>query len=259
MFDVYKEIKQKISRFNNKKRWSILGVSLSLGVMAITSLFYLWHFDKFRDFSSGIFVSTIIFVPAIFAGMFGSSKKQIYYDDIKKGKIFSFLYDKDKPFDYFYDTINSLYLSEQAYSLSSNRDDEYIEKQNEMVLGIQEKIAYNQQALIKLAENKALNFESLPSIVQNKFNDNHSELIYSLKNFLGAMIQNHELLDEQSQIKQIMKLHDKEKLLLINENLCKIYENRIKHKEEEKLAQDFELTLNLPNTNKIQTQKTLSL
>lgn len=259
MFDVYKEIKQKISRFNNKKRWLMLGSSFSLGVVVITSLFYLWYFDKFRDISTGIFASCFIGFPAIFLGLIGASKKQIDYDDIKKGKIFSFLYDKDKPFDYFYETIYSLSLAYQAHSFSYNRDDEYIEKENKHILSIQEKIAYNKQVLIKLAENKELNFESLPSIVQDKFNYNHSELIYSLKKFLEAMIHNDEIFDEKSQINQIMALSDKEKLLLVNENLSQIYQNRIEHKEQEKLAQEFELTLDLPDATKIHAKKSLAL
>lgn len=190
MLEVYKEIKQKISRLNNKKRCLMLGASLSLSLVSIGTLFYLWHFGKYTNIPAGILTSIIICFPAIFFGFLGSKKTQFDYSNIRDGKIFSFLYDKDKPYDYFYETLNSLFLSEQAQSLSCNRDDEYIQEKNQQLLAIQEKIAYNQQVLIKLNNNKELKLESLPSIVQNKFNQNHSELMSSLENFLGMMIFN---------------------------------------------------------------------
>lgn len=253
MFSVYKEIKQKLSRINSKKRCKMLGASLFF------ALFYLWPSAKFINIPFGIFASIIMFLPSIGLGFLGSQKIQFDHSNIREGKIFSFLHDKDKPFDYFYQTLNSLFLSEQAQSLSYHRTDEYIQKQNEQILAIQEKIAYNQQVLIKLNNNQVLKFESLPNIVQNKFNKNHSELMSSLETFLGAMIGNGEFFDEKSQINQIMKLSDTEKLVLINDNLNQIYQNHIEHKTQEKLAKDFELTLDLPNTNKLKAQKTLSL
>lgn len=73
------------------------------------------------------------------------------------------------------------------------------------------------------------------------------------------MIFNDDFFDEQSKINQIMRLSDTEKLVLINENLSQIYQNRIEYKNQEKLAKDFELTLDLPSTNKLKAQKTLSL
>jgi hypothetical protein len=249
MVEIYQEIKQKLFKINQKKRVISLVTAFCFSSFPIVASFYSWT----GSIPFWLLIGTLWY--------FALQKEQLEDSDIRKGYIFNFLYDKNKPLNYFYDTIYSLYLTNQAkhFKKSFNAEDKYIHEKNKQGLEIHEKITYNQQVLVKLSQMEGFKFESLPVMVQAKFNQNHFELIEILKTFLGDIIRNHELFDESSECNQIMQLMDDKKKLLINENLANIYQQRIKHQEEIKLAKEFEQSLNLSGDDKEVAKKSLSL